>query len=56
MRNCANTYFAYSERISRAVGPLAHQGSLRNFSVTTGNGTSAISGICNSSSAMVRGM
>ena len=56
MRNCATTNFAYSERISFAVGPLAHHGSLRSFSVTTGNGTSATSGICCASSAMVRGM
>ena len=56
IRNCATTNFAYSDRISRAVGPLVHQGSLRSFSVTTGNGTSATSGICISSSAMVRGM
>ena len=56
MRNCATTNFAYSEKISRAVGALAHHGSLRSLSVTTGNGTSAVSGICRSSSAIVRGM
>ena len=43
-------------RVSRAVGALAHQGSLRSFSVTTGNGTRTVSGNCFSSSAMVRGM
>ena len=32
MRNCATTNLAYSERISFAVGPLAHHGSLRSFS------------------------
>ncbi len=46
MRSCATTNLAYSVRINRAIWPFVHHGSLRSFSVTTGNGTSVISGIC----------
>src|SRR5437763_993032 len=45
MRAWATIYFRYSIKRSRAGATLDHHGSVRILSVTTGNGTSATSGI-----------
>ena len=44
MRTRAKISFTYSVNISRAVALLAHQGSARRRSETTGNGSNATSG------------